>query len=345
MVSLLPRKEFIEEYYKKRRFPVEGLYIRHSKTGEILPDVKLVEGIKKPAEEVPVFIHDKFYDPTVVKEMLGPMRDVLREAAKKRRVFTRIAPLCRGLEINARYVECELVPYHYVRMIHSNADYVLREEGLFKPTRLRDALWHLVATRRGIVPLRKSKLPNVLSVHILIISRDGYAILPRRAPRLSIAANTLSVIEGYVEACREHEGRTAEDLAYIEIEDEAGITKGELDIYYIGAYRSLRTLGRPMMFFLGFSKEDHQSLLRRIESRASWEHSGIEAIKVSEEAKDIDEFFESIDEDSISMLAMREDISPTMKLFTHMLRFFRKLKIELLIGILWSLSRSLVHIS
>ncbi|GEM_PF-4023193 len=317
MANLLPPEEFVKIYLERGLLP-ENIVVKHSITGEILPEAQITPLYKIPADELRVYIKDEFYDPFVIKEMLGPTRDVLREEAKKRRVFTRIAPLCRATKLSTGII-CERVPYHYIRLIHSNADFVLRERGLYSPMRLRDALRSLVVRKNKLVPLEKSVLPNALSVHIFLVAKDGAAVFVRRSPRLSIAANTLSVIEGYVEADRDNTETTGEELAFIELEDEAGLKKGEVDLVYVAGYRSLRTLGRPMAMFFGIYSGNSEELARRIKEVSSWEHAGIEVIKLSESAKDIDDFYETLDRSAIESLSKRPDLSPTLKIYTHIL--------------------------
>ena len=319
MAELLPPEEFVK-LYLERHLLTEELLTRHAITGDLLPDVPITSHQLKPAEDYRVKIVHRFYDASVIKELLGPTRDRLREKAKERRVFTRLAPLCRPTFIG-EHMECEYVPYHYIRMIHSNADIVLRERGLYEPMRLRDALRTLVVRRNALVPLEKSVMPNALSVHILPLTRDGYIVLTRRSPRLSIAANTLSMIEGYVEADRDLDEETAEDLAFIELEDEAGLKKGEIENYYIATYRSLRTLGRPLMLFFGFYNGSGEELKKRIEAVNSREHAGVEIVKLSSNASDVDEFLENLDRKALEEFTRSRysELSPTMKLYTHIL--------------------------
>ena len=323
MAELLPPEEFVK-LYLERSLISEDLLTKHAITGELLPDVLITDIDLKPAEEVRVKITHRFYDASVIKELLGPTRDRLWERAKERRVFTRLAPLCRPTYIG-EHVECEYVPYHYIRIIHSNPDIILRERGLYEPMRLRDALWPLVVRRNRLVPLEKSVMPNALSVHILPVTRDGYIVLTRRSPRLSIAANTLSMIEGYVEADWDLYEETADDLAFIELEDEAGLKRGEMENFYLATYRSLWTMGRPLMLFLGFYRGTGEELKRRIEAVNSWEHAGIEVVKLSSESDDIESFIENLDRNTLEEFTRSKysELSPTLKLYTHILASLR----------------------
>jgi len=242
-MHILPHDEFVAKYKGDPRFRGAFTVIEGAPVGI----VEEHPGELRDLDEVVCEIHDasEFYVPELLRLMVEPFWDTLKELARKEGIATWYQLKARVRSWSPTHMTLEGVSYLDAFVFHYAPDTTLGKKTL------REILWPLVMRDGKLVPLNYSLFPNHLGVHILVVTRDGKMLVSRRSVEVAVAKKALAPsVEGTVNLPWSSGRRTLASLAEKEVYYELSLSPEDYRAFLISLARGTYVMGRPSAFVL-----------------------------------------------------------------------------------------------